>query len=466
MTTRYNFFGGLVTDGLIVNADASKLASYPAGGTGWIDISGQRNNASLINGPTFSGISKGATINFDGTNDHCIFGDIQYNRTTFSVSIWCNFPVYHTGWISTINKWFTGGSNGANNEWSLSPDLSSGPSPWAVVVQYAAGGSSVLYIADTVNYKTNTWYNASFTWERGALKLYINGVQKASGTTPNTSAQTTVQPFAIASFFNFSNYMNRVNVGSAQMYNKALSAFEIWQNWNAYRSRYGVPDIVTSGLVMNLAAGNPYSYHSPTSGTTWTDVSGNGNNGTLTNGPAYSGGSITFDGADDYARVPYNASLNPDTITVNAWINRSQAVNYAHFIGLPSNNSTWGPPYMSYGVEYISTSDTISFVLGFTDNSFAYTNFALSFGNNQWFNFTATYDKTNVKIYINGVLSVTRAETKTMYQSTADFYLGAINTSSQYPLNGKIANVQVYNRALSATEVQQNFEAFRGRYGL
>jgi len=396
MATRYNFFGGLVTDGLIVNADASKLASYPAGGTGWIDISGQRNNASLINGPTFSGISKGATINFDGTNDHCIFGDIQYNRTTFSVSIWCNFPVYHTGWISTINKWFTGGSNGANNEWSLSPDLSSGPSPWAVVVQYAAGGSSVLYIADTVNYKTNTWYNASFTWERGALKLYINGVQKASGTTPNTSAQTTVQPFAIASFFNFSNYMNRVNVGSAQMYNKALSAFEIWQNWNAYRSRYGVPDIVTSGLVMNLAAGNPYSYHSPTSGTTWTDVSGNGNNGTLTNGPAYSGGSITFDGADDYARVPYNASLNPD----------------------------------------------------------------------QWFNFTATYDKTNVKIYINGVLSVTRAETKTMYQSTADFYLGAINTSSQYPLNGKIANVQVYNRALSATEVQQNFEAFRGRYGL
>jgi len=71
-----------------------------------------------------------------------------------------------------------------------------------------------------------------------------------------------------------------------------------------------------------------------------------------------------------------------------------------------------------------------------------------------------------VKIYINGVLSATRAETKTMYQSTADFYLGAINTSSQYPLNGKIANVQVYNRALSATEVQQNFEAFRGRYGL
>jgi hypothetical protein len=190
--------------------------------------------------------------------------------------------------------------------------------------------------------------------------------------------------------------------------------------------------------------------------------------GTFANTPTYSssnGGSIVFDGTDDYVRIPYNNNLNPTTITVSAWIKRNQAVNYAHFIGLPINNSTWNAPYMSYGVEYIGTTDTISFPLGFTDNTFAYTN-ASAYGNNRWFYFAATYDQSNVKVYIDGALITTRAETKTLYNSTADFYIGAINTSSQYPLNGNIAQVQIYNKALSAAEIQQNFNANRGRFGI
>ena len=224
------------------------------------------------------------------------------------------------------------------------------------------------------------------------------------------------------------------------------------------------PKISTDGLVLCLDAGNPKSY--PGSGTTWTDLSGNGNNGTLTNGPTYSssnGGSIVFDGTNAYVRIPYNSNLNPTTITVSAWIKRNQVVNFAHFIGLPINNSTWNPPYLSYGVEYIGTTDTISFTLGFTDNTFAYTN-ASAYGNNRWFYFAATYDQSNVKVYIDGALITTRAETKTLYNSTADFYIGAINTSSQYPLNGNIAQVSIYNKALTAAEIQQNYNATKGRY--
>ena len=229
----------------------------------------------------------------------------------------------------------------------------------------------------------------------------------------------------------------------------------------------GGPNLIKIGLVLELDAGNIKSYQSGS--TTWFDKSGFANNGTLTNGPTFntgSGGSIVFDGVDDYVRVPYNTSLNPDTITVSSWINRSLAVNYAHFIGLPVDNITWASPYMPHGIEYIGTSDTMSFTLGFTDNSFTYTYVNLPFGNNQWFNFTGTYDKTNVKIYINGVLSTTRAETKTMYQSTADFYIGTINSSAQYPLNGKISNTQIYNRALSADEVLQNYNATKTRFGI
>jgi hypothetical protein len=340
----------------------------------------------------------------------------------------------------------------------------------------------VLYIADTVNYKTNTWYNASFTWERGALKLYINGVQKASGTTPNTSAQTTVQPFAIASFFNFSNYMNRVNVGSAQMYNKALSAFEIWQNWNAYRSRYGVPDIVTSGLVMNLDAGNPYSYHSPTSGTTWTDVSGNGNNGTLTNGVTYSGGTMVFDGVDDYATCGTTAgNFGTSNFTINFFFKTSQAVAPRTFIAKSAGDN----PTSNYGwlVNNGSDSSNLGFAIATVNGSWGNTGsysiqtsgIAINDGN--WKMATIVGDRTqaNVTIYINGVsrslqgyVGAASFSTVGSVSNNLQLAVGAESDpgSTLYPINGSISAVQIYNRALSAAEVQQNFEAFRGRYGL
>ena len=226
------------------------------------------------------------------------------------------------------------------------------------------------------------------------------------------------------------------------------------------------PKIVTNGLVLALDAADKNSYKG--SGTTWKDLSGNNNTGTLTNGPTFSnvnGGAIVFDGADDYVNIPYNSGLIPNNLTLSVWINRTSAVYYAHFIGVPASNTTWASPYISYGIEYIGTTDTISFVTGYTDNNFDYTNVA-AFGNNVWFNFTATYDKTNVKIYINGLLQTTRAETRTLFASTANFYIGSNNTTSGYPLNGKIANTLLYNRALSATEVLQNYNATKTRFGL
>jgi hypothetical protein len=198
------------------------------------------------------------------------------------------------------------------------------------------------------------------------------------------------------------------------------------------------------------------------------DLTRGGNDGTLTNGPTYTssfGGSIVFDGTNDYISIPNTAALNPANITVSAWVNRTSTVNYAHFVGLPVSNTSWTSPYMSYGIEYIGTSDTISLVLGFSDNSFAYTN-ATAFGNNQWFQFIGTYDGTNVKVYINGAIQTTRAETKTMATSSANFYIGSNNTSTGYPLNGKIGSVQLYNRALSASEVLRCFNATKGRFGI
>ena len=441
----------IVTSGLTLSLDAGNPYSYNplnTASTLWVDTTYTTTGGTLTNGTNY----RGGTMVFDGTNDYVSMNNFIGNLTTFSVS--------HFIYL-----------NGTQNTRTIFSNYGVGNNGWVTGIRDDVNNIFKFYLGNTVHLYSNTvlssttWYHVSVTYNNGSPKIYINGVLDASSSQTLTPASSY-----------YGNDIGRLGVGmqyfngrigDVEVYNRALSPSEVYQNFNALKNRYGFINIVNEGLILNLDAKNPNSYNPLNTGsTTWVDTTYTTTGGTLTNGTYYSGGTMVFDGTNDYVRIPNNSLLNPDTITVSAWINRTSVVNYAHFIGLPVSNTTWGPPYMSYGVEYIGTSDTISFVLGFTNNSFEYTNYTLSFGNNQWFNFTGTYDKSNVKIYINGVLYTTRAETKTMYQSTADFYIGAINASAQFPLNGKIGAIQVYNRALSQSEITQNFNALRGQYGI
>jgi hypothetical protein len=228
--------------------------------------------------------------------------------------------------------------------------------------------------------------------------------------------------------------------------------------------------IIRDNLVLCLDAANSKSY--PGSGTTWTDLSGRGNTGTLVNGVGYSasnGGSLSFDGVDDKVIVPYNSNLNPSNVTISVWFKRTSATNYSHFAGLPASNSSWGNPYVSYGIEFISTSDQPALVLGFSNYTFLYTTATASASTavGLWVNVVGTYDGSFSKIYVNGQLATSIAETRTLLTTSANFVLGTeTENTSSYPLNGNIANTQIYNRALSATEVAQNYNALKSRFGL
>jgi hypothetical protein len=230
------------------------------------------------------------------------------------------------------------------------------------------------------------------------------------------------------------------------------------------------PRIVTDGLVLCLDAGNTKSYLG--TGTTWTDISRNGNNGTLTNGPTFdsaNGGSLVFDGTNDKIVVPYNSNLNPSNVTISVWFKRTVTRNYSHFAGLPASNSVWNSPYVSYGIEFIGITDQPSLTLGFSDNTFSYTTATASASTavGSWVNVVGTYDKSFSKIYVNGQLITSNAQTKTLLTTNANFILGTeTQNTSVYPLNGNIAQVSVYNRALTASEVKQNFNALRGRFGI
>lgn len=212
---------------------------------------------------------------------------------------------------------------------------------------------------------------------------------------------------------------------------------------------YHSPRIVTSGLVLALDAANTKSY--PGSGTAWTDLVSR-TNSTLTNGPTYdsaNGGSIVFDGVDDYSTGPISASdaaglticafVNPTSLTGS---NKAIVTKNANLVQLDTTQIVWWPD-----VSIGSISVPITITTG------------------QWQCYTITQVGTNCVMYKNGVSFYTSAATPTYRTSGfSQTTIGSYGASRYF--NGKISNVVIYNRVLSAAEVLQNFNALRGRYSL
>jgi hypothetical protein len=131
--------------------------------------------------------------------------------------------------------------------------------------------------------------------------------------------------------------------------------------------------------------------------------------GTFVNNAGYSsanGGAITFNGASGNSgskvTIPYNAALNPTQITFGCWVNRTAAVHYSHFFGMPANLN-WSPPYVAYGIEFIASTNQPAIVLGWSNNTFDYVfgtaTAELDVG--KWVNIVGTYDGSVGRIYVN-----------------------------------------------------------------
>lgn len=225
--------------------------------------------------------------------------------------------------------------------------------------------------------------------------------------------------------------------------------------------------IVTTNLVLNLDAGNTSSYSG--SGVNWFDISGNSNNGTLTNGPTFNsanGGSIVFDGTNDYVNIPNATSLNPvNNFTLSCWVNItslsgvflgiidkyiSAALNSGYFIDIPNGGA--GKP-------------TSRFRFGNSTNTYyeAIATNALSIGS--WYNVVGVYNGSNISLYVNNLLESTTACTGNNTSSSDPIRLGGDGISTNYT-PCKISNTMLYNRALSVSEISQNFNALKNRYGL
>ena len=228
------------------------------------------------------------------------------------------------------------------------------------------------------------------------------------------------------------------------------------------------PNIVRSGLVLALDAADKNSYSG--TGTTWTDVSGNNNTGTLTNGPTFNqanGGVIVFDGTDDYVNVANASSLNPSNgISVSVWVKFTSTINNTRqmmvekhttnssgwwFAG-ENNKIVWLVMGTSGGEKMIDLTNNTSIISGTI------------------YNIVGTYDGTSstLKLYVNG-----RDDGGTiagggsgLSSSSNPLIIGKQHNWGNGPSSITMFNTSLYNRALSADEVLQNYNATKSRFGL
>ena len=462
-----------VTNGLVFCIDPTNRQSYTSGSTIVYDLANTTTGATLFNGPTFSTGSTSNFITFDGTNDY-FSSSYVHTQSDHTVIAIVKLSTLNDDWIPIIEFSTTGGTSPWRAHYYVQGLTNTFNAPYS----YRGFGANFFNGSSIAN---DQWYSPVLYETNANEWMMLTG--RVSGTTIGDtfvnkikSRPTTACTYSNQSIISIENSRPSVsfyyggNLGLVLYYNRALTDNEIIQTYNAYQNRFNLPgDIVTNGLVLNLDTAYYNSY--PRTGTTWSDLSGSGNNGTLTNGPTYvvtgASSSIQFDGVDDYVSQTYN-NLSSG-LTFNAWIRTTSTRSVKSYVGDASNNVvgiTLNSVWNGFGV----TNGKVNYNNARKNDSWGQYYSTASVNDGNWTYITVTHSKTNelVSLYINGSLDSTFDNTSSGgYDQWANMGFNVISRGygGDY-FNGNISVVHIYNRALSESEIQQNFNALRGRFGI
>ncbi len=237
----------IVTDGLILAVDAANIKSYVSGSTVWSDISGNSRNLTLVSGSSYNTSSLGV-VRFDGTNDHALLPAPSPFAGTqqFTAEFWVNFTSITGTFGPSISKgaWLFAGGTGAGgnqpefgvfslNTTSFTPDR----------ISFGNGGGNnvgSLSINVSTLIQTGSWYQLVLTRPSSNVQfVYLNGTLIGSGSIQNSFVSGITAFGGLPGQSDYSSYLN-ANVGKIMVYNKALTAQEVLQNFNTTRGRFGV----------------------------------------------------------------------------------------------------------------------------------------------------------------------------------------------------------------------------------
>ena len=413
------------------------------------DDNGLFGNGTVANMPLYDYYNKG-TLKFDGSNDYVSVGANAILRGN-SISLGVFFKTINNGQSVQFIAGY--GDTGVQGYWL---GVVGGP-----IRFFVGNGSTSLQLNSGISPNNDQIYYVVGTYDGVNQKIYVDGVLQNSATTVTGNITYTgmTDGFLIGQVQGFTGgrYLTG-NVYNLQVYQKALSAAEVLQNYEAQKSKFA-NTIVQQGLVLNLDVGNPYSYGG--AGTTVYDVSNTALSWT-TNNTTYNSDPIkyfSYNGSSSWLQSSTSTAYDSQTITMECWCYPNTLSQEGFLFEKGSVNTQY-----SMFFESITNPNFVFRTMGTVSNQ------SLSFNVNTyltvsaWNHIVCTYNGSSKISYVNGVQVANVAASGTLPTGQVNQYIG--RHTGGYFFNGRIAESRVYNIALSAAQVLQNYNATKGRFGL
>ena len=230
----------IVEDGLFISVDAANIKSYPGSGTVITDLI-SKTDGTLVNGTVFSA-TQGGILEFDGTNDHIT---VEYGSSSDFAD--------EQFTLRAIFKW-SGGGGGSDGRNYLIQNDDGGGSVFPLSLEINTRDydpprfASWDHTSDTGNHRNSTkeveqdmWYDFVVTYERaGSHVIYVDGVAISTWDAPDSLLRPFSNGFNIGTYRGRNNRWFNGSIGLAQIYNRALTAQEVEQNYNATKGRFGL----------------------------------------------------------------------------------------------------------------------------------------------------------------------------------------------------------------------------------
>mgnify|MGYP000656384339 CR=1 FL=1 len=453
--------------------DAANPKCYPGSGNLIYSLAGNGITGGLENGTLVSSNLAGYFA-FDGSDDF-ISTNFQPNYDYITVNVWF--------WSGAFSTFGTNTCVVANSQVSSpypSFDIRK-RNTGALQLQFAIS-SSGSEIGQEIGFINDyTWYNVQFTYDGNTVKCWLNGLQVVSYPIAGTLRSSTSNLF-IGKNPAFAGRNAAIYVSQVFIYNRALTDAEIARNYSATKSRYTYKeDIIRDNLILNIDPASALSY--PGSGTVLADMSGYNYHPTLVNGPTLAGSGLTssilLDGSNDYIQIAsaYTHTFTAGT-TVDVWVKFNASNSWGRLLDTSDGAGT-NTAYLTiarWGGNNEVVLESRSSTTQGTQNGVRTTTTAITNGTIQNFTFVIGPGSTDAvspetpRIYMNANLQAT-----TLYGTQNNFvpyvvnkyaWIGRSAFSADAYLGANIYAYKIYNRALSAAEVKQNFQSLRGRYGI
>ncbi|MBI5133950.1 MAG: LamG domain-containing protein [Candidatus Taylorbacteria bacterium] len=408
------------------------------------DFSGNGNNGTLTNmdaSTDWVNGKRGKALDFDGSNDYIDAGASVSlsNNSPFSYSVW--FKLSGSQQTRTLMGKHTDATGGA----SLGIDDSA-----ANKLKFHLNSYASQRVNSTATFDDGRWHYAVGTWDGDILRLYVDGALDVSSDVANTLTFPAVN-FQIGRWVGGSSQYFNGQIDEARVYSRALSASEVSELYRMNQTEVGgsQEDRMSSGLVGYWSFnGKDIDWRANKA---W-DRSGRSLHGSIVNmgtttAPVTGkiGQALNFAGSTEYVEVPQPlASGSPFTISMWYYPN---AINGSYEILYSGTDNIDLQLFFHQTTKALTTSiENLEIGAGFTLSASTI---------NKWHHIVWTYDYSRRKVYVDGVLTADTADTTAITINDSAVRFGKLLNGLGYTLQGRLDEVRVYDRALSASEAKQ-----------